>query len=66
LKIRQLGRRDRELSDAEIARWDAQVDAWAAARGVSLVPEPAPEIQPWGYAVEIEGALVWTDDLVLD
>ena len=22
--------------------------------------------QPWGYALEIDGALVWTDDLVLE
>jgi hypothetical protein len=38
------------------------VDAWTAVRGFSLAPEPAAEIRPWGYAVEIEGALVWTDD----
>jgi hypothetical protein len=38
------------------------VDAWVAAHGGSLQDEPAPEIQPWGYAVRIEGALVWTDD----
>lgn len=56
----------RELSDAQIARWDAQVDAWAEAHGSSLAEEPAKEIQPWGYALEIDGALVWTDDLVLD
>jgi hypothetical protein len=56
----------RELSDAEIARWDARVDAWAEAHGLSLADEPAPEIQPWGYAVEIDGALVWTYDLVLE
>ena len=31
----------RELSDAEIARWDARVDAWAEARGFSLADEPA-------------------------
>ncbi|HEU4752540.1 MAG TPA: hypothetical protein VFU47_05475 [Armatimonadota bacterium] len=55
----------RELSDTEIARWDARVDAWAAAHGLSLTDEPAPELRPWGYAVEIDGALVWTDDLVL-
>jgi hypothetical protein len=53
----------REFSDAEIRRWDARVDAWAAAHGGSLQDEAAPEIQPWGYAMEIEGALVWTDDL---
>ncbi len=41
----------------------ARVDAWVAAHGGSLQDEPAPEIQPWGYAVRIEGALVWTDDL---
>ena len=34
--------------------------------GFHLAEDPAPEIQPWGYAVEIDGALVWTDDLVLD
>ena len=44
----------------------ARVDEWAEARGFRLAEEPAPEIQPWGYAVEIDGALVWTDDLVLD
>lgn len=27
--------------------------------------EPAPKIQPWGYAMVIEGATVWTDDLIL-
>jgi len=53
----------RDFSDAEIRRWDARVDAWVAAHGGSLQDEPAPEIQPWGYAVRIEGALVWTDDL---
>jgi hypothetical protein len=53
----------REFSDAEIRRWDARVDAWAEAHGAHLQDEPAPEIQPWGYAVRIEGALVWTDDL---
>ncbi|CAN5238240.1 hypothetical protein BH24GEM2_BH24GEM2_06430 [soil metagenome] len=53
----------REFSDAEIRRWDARVDAWAEAHGVHLAEEPAPEIQPWGYAMRIEGALVWTDDL---
>ena len=52
----------RELSDAEIARWDARVEAWARAQGVSLAEQPAPEIQPWGYAMEIDGVLVWTDD----
>ena len=52
----------RELSDAEIARWDARVDAWAEAHGLSLADEPAPEILPWGYAVQIDGATVWTDD----
>ena len=53
----------RELTDAEIARWDARVDAWAKARGVSLADEPAPELRPWGYWMEIAGAMVWTDDL---
>ena len=53
----------REFSDAEIRRWDARVDAWAEAHGQSLADAPAAEIQPWGYAMEIEGALVWTDDL---
>ena len=56
----------REFAEAEIAAWDARVDAWAEARGIRLADEPAPEIQPWGYAVEIDGALVWTDDLVLE
>lgn len=32
-----------ELTDAEIARWDAQVDAWARKRGVNLAAEPATE-----------------------
>lgn len=58
--------RHRELSDAEIARWDARVDAWAAAHGMSLAEGTAPEIRPWGYAMEVEGATVWTDDLLLD
>ena len=53
----------REASDAEIGRWDARVDAWAEAHGVRLADEPAPEIHPWGYAMEIAGALVWTDDV---
>jgi hypothetical protein len=53
----------RELSDAEIARWDAQVDAWAKAHGLSLADEPEPELQPWGYSMEIAGAMVWTDDI---
>lgn len=52
----------REFSESEIRRWDARVDAWVRAHGGSLAEEPAPEIQPWGYAVRIEGALVWTDD----
>jgi hypothetical protein len=52
----------REISEAEIARWDARVDAWAEAHGFSLADAPAPEIRPWGYAVVIDGALVWTDD----
>jgi len=52
----------RELSGAQIARWDARVDAWAAARGLGLAPESAAEIRSWGYAMEIEGVLVWTDD----
>jgi hypothetical protein len=51
-----------ELTEAQIAAWDARVEAWAAARGFSLALEPAAEIRPWGYAMEIEGALVWTDD----
>ena len=51
----------RESSDAEIARWDRQVDAWAKARGVSLADEPAAELQPWGYWMQIAGAMVWTD-----
>lgn len=33
----------RELTDAEIACWDTQVDAWARKRGVNLAAEPAPE-----------------------
>lgn len=53
----------RELSDAEIARWDRQVDAWAAAHGFSMTEEPTPELQPWGYWMEIAGASVWTDDI---
>jgi hypothetical protein len=32
------------------------------AHGVSLQDEPAPEIRPWGYWLEIDGARVWTDD----
>lgn len=56
----------REMTESEIARWDARVDAWAEAHGLSLAEEPATEIRPWGYAVEIDGATVWTDDLVLD
>lgn len=56
----------REMTDAEIAIWDARVDAWVEAHGLSLAEEPAPEIQPWGYAVEVDGAMVWTDDLVLN
>jgi hypothetical protein len=52
----------RELSDAEIERWDARVDEWAKARGTSLVDEPAPELRPWGYWMQIDGAMVWTDD----
>lgn len=55
----------RELSDAEIARWDARVEAWAEAHGLSLADRPAAEIRPWGYWMEIDGARVWTDDLVL-
>jgi hypothetical protein len=55
----------REFSDAEIARWDARVDAWAAAHGVSLQDEPAPEIRPCGVWIEIDGARVWTDDVGL-
>lgn len=54
----------REMSDAEIARWDAHVDAWAKARGVRLTDEPAPDLQPWGFWMEIAGAMVWTDDIV--
>lgn len=53
----------RELSDSEIAAWDAQVDAWAEAHGVSLVNEPVPDIHPWGYFMEIDGAMLWTDDI---
>src|SRR5690606_30732860 len=56
----------REFTDAEIAEWDARVDAWAEQRGIRLAAEQAAEIQPWGYAVEVDGALVWTDDLVLE
>ena len=52
----------REWTDAEIARWDARVDAWAAAHGLRLTDAPAAEIQPWGYWLEIDGARVWTDD----
>lgn len=32
-----------ELTDAEIAEWDAKVDAWARKRGVNLAAEPTPE-----------------------
>lgn len=53
----------REMSDAEIERWDARIDAWAKAQGISLADKPAPEIQPWGYSMEIDGAMVWTDDV---
>lgn len=52
-----------EMSDAEIADWDARVDSWAGAHGVRLAEEPAPEIRPWGYWMEIDGAMVWTDDV---
>jgi hypothetical protein len=52
----------REFSDAEVARWDSRVDRWAEAHGVSLSDEPAPELHPWGYWLEIDGAMVWTDD----
>ena len=51
-----------ELSDEEIALWDARMDAWAEARGVSLAGEPSRELQPWGYWMEVAGARVWTDD----
>lgn len=51
-----------ELSDTEIARWDARVDRWVRAHGGSLDDEPTPELQPWGYWMEIDGARVWTDD----
>jgi hypothetical protein len=54
----------RELSDAKIARWDARVDAWAKAQGVRLTDEPAPDLQRWGFWMEIAGAMVWTDDVV--
>ncbi len=53
----------RAATDAEIERWDARVDAWAEAHGRTLADETAPELQPWGYAMEIAGALVWTDDV---
>ncbi len=53
----------REFSDHEIARWDARVDRWAEAYGASLTDAPAPELQPWGYWMEIDGARVWTDDI---
>jgi hypothetical protein len=52
----------REMLDTEIARWDARVDRWAKAHGGSLDDEPAPDLHPWGYWMEIEGAMVWTDD----
>jgi hypothetical protein len=55
-----------EISEEEISAWDARVDAWAEARGLCLADDPAPEVQPWGYAMEIDGALVWTDDLLLE
>ncbi|HUE97070.1 MAG TPA: hypothetical protein VMN39_10440 [Longimicrobiaceae bacterium] len=53
----------RELSDDEIAGWDARVDAWAEERGVRLADDPAPEIQPWGYVMDVAGARIRTDDL---
>lgn len=56
----------REMTEAEIARWDARVDAWAAAHGLRFREEPTAEIQPWGYYVDVDGARVWTDDVVLD
>jgi hypothetical protein len=55
----------RELSDAEIGRWDARVDGRAAAHGVSLVEEPAPEVRPWGFWMDIEGARVWTHNAMV-
>lgn len=60
------GSAHREMTDAEIASWDARVDAWVEAHGLSFREEPAAEIQPWGYCVEVDGARVWTDDVVLD
>lgn len=57
------GSAHRELSAAEIARWDAQVDAWARVHGSSLAEEPDQDIQPWGYWMEVDGAMVWTDDV---
>jgi hypothetical protein len=53
----------REMSDAEIARWDAQVDTWAKAGGVTLHDQPAPQLRPYGFWMEIAGAMVWTDDV---
>ena len=53
----------RAASVAEIERWDARVDDWAEAHGRCLTDPPSPEIRPWGYAMEIAGALVWTDDV---
>jgi len=26
------------------------------------IPEPAEESKPWEYAVDVDGALVWTDE----
>lgn len=53
----------RELTDEQIARWDARVDAWAKARGVSLADEPTPELQPWGDWMEIGGARILANDV---
>lgn len=53
----------REFSEAEIAAWDARVDAWAAAHGDILAAGPAPELRPWGFWLDIDGVRVWTDDL---
>jgi hypothetical protein len=55
-----------ELSDEAIAQWDARVDAWAEAQGFAFEDEAPAEIRPWGYGMEVEGALVWTDDLLLE
>jgi hypothetical protein len=54
----------REFSDDEMAQWDARVNHWAEAHGANLTDTPAPALRPWGYWMEIDGARVWTDDMI--